>query len=169
MPRNFISFHCLEDESKELRKSNTERIENYPDFPQRSESEIVVIEETEISPAKSLAVLQVAGGEGAIVEEIDDTNKKSVIVGCQECLLSSSDEGSEGLEKFLRDKLDSFSGQGLDKIVEVDPTGVFELLFKNLAGRGSTVSDVVAVDEEMPRSRLADILRLEFRKSGLVV
>ena len=59
-------------------------------------------------------MLQVAGGEGAIAEEIDETNKESEIVGGQGCLLSSSDEGSEGLEKFLRDKLDSFSGQRLD-------------------------------------------------------
>ena len=137
-----------------LKDRNTERTENYPDLPQRSESEIVVFEETETPPTKSLAVLQVAGGKGAMVGESDATSKESVIAGGQECLVSSSDEGSEGLEKFLRDKLDSFSSEGLDRIVEVDPTVVLELLDENLINRGSTGSDVVAVDEEMPRSRL---------------
>ena len=32
-----------------------------------------------------------------MVEETAETNKDSVIVGGQECLLSSCDEGSEGL------------------------------------------------------------------------
>ena len=55
-------------------------------------------------------MLQVAGGKGAMVGETGDTNKESVIVGGQDCLLSSSDEDIEGLENFLRDKLESFSG-----------------------------------------------------------
>ena len=38
-------------------------------------------------------------------------------------LLSSSDEGSEGLEKFLRDKLEAFGGEGIQNILEVDPAG----------------------------------------------
>ena len=58
--------------------------------------------------------------------------------------MSSSDEGSEGL----------------DKIVEVDPDVVLELLDDNLVDRGNEGSNVVAVDEEMPRSRVDDILRL---------
>ena len=75
-----------------------------------------------------------------MVGETEDTHKKSVVVGDQECLLSCSDEGSEGLEMFLRDKLDSFSGEGLNRIVEVDPTVVLELLDENLVDRGSTRS-----------------------------
>ena len=157
LPRKFISFHFLENESNVLRDRNTEGTENYPDLPQRSESEIVVIEETEFSPTKSLAVLQVAGVKGAVIEETEHTKKKCSIVSGQECLLSSSDEGSEGLEKFLRDKLDLFSGEGLEKIVEVDPAGVLELLDANLMDCGNTGSNVVAVDNEMPRSRVDDI------------
>ena len=100
---------------------NTEGTENYPDLPQRSEVEIVVIEETETSPTKSLAVLQVTGGEKTISKQRGIVNKESLVVGSQECLLSSSDEGSEGLDKFLRDKLESFGGEGIENIVEVDP------------------------------------------------
>ena len=163
LPRKFISFHCLEKESNELRDSNTEGAEIYPDLPQSSHSEIVVIEDKKTSPSKSLALLQVAGGKGAMVGETEDTNKDFVIVGSQKCLLSSSDEGSQGLEKFLRDKLESFSGEGLDRIVEVGPTVVIELLDENLVDRGSMRSNVVAVDEEMPKSRVDEILHSELQ------
>ena len=52
LARKFISFHCLENDSNELRESNTEGTENYPDHLERGESKIVVIEETETSPTK---------------------------------------------------------------------------------------------------------------------
>ena len=167
IPRKFFSFHCLENESNALKDSNTEGTENYPDLPRRSESKFVVIEETETSPSKSLAVLHVAKGKEAMVGATEDTNKESVIVGGEEFLLSSSGEGSEALEKFLRDKLDSFSGQVLEKIVVVDPTVVLELLEEKLVDRGSTGSNVVAVDGEMPRSRSDDILRSKLQKKKI--
>ena len=119
LPRKFISFHCLENESNVPKDHNTEGTENYPDLPQRSSVEIVVIEETETSPTKSLAVLQVKSGNETMAEGGGSVNKESLVVGSQECLLSSSDEGSEGLEKFLRDKLESFGGEGIENIVEV--------------------------------------------------
>ena len=100
LPRKIISFHCLENESNEQKESITEGNENFPDLPQGSESDIVVVEETETSPRKSLAVLQVAGGKERMVEETGNTNRESLIVSSEECLLSSSDEESEGLEKF---------------------------------------------------------------------
>ena len=147
LPRKFISFRCLENKSYELRESITEGTENYPDLHQRSESEVVVTEETETSPTKSLAVLQVAGGKAAAVGETEDASRKCVIVGSQECLLLNSHEGSEGLENFLRGKLESFSVGTLDRIVEVDPTVVLELFDENLVDCGSTRINVVAVDE----------------------
>ena len=107
MPRKFISFHCLENESDVPKGHNTEKTENYPDLHQRSEVEIVVIEETETSQSKSLAALQVTGGKKTMVEERGNVDKESFAVVSQECLFSSSDEGSERLEKFLRDKLES--------------------------------------------------------------
>ena len=57
LPRKFTSFHCLENESNVLKDRNTEGTENNPDLPQRSDTEIVDIEETETSPSKILAVL----------------------------------------------------------------------------------------------------------------
>ena len=167
LPRKFISFHCLKNESNVPNDRNIEGTEKYLDLPQRSEVKIVVIEETETSPTKSLALLQVTGGKWTMVEETADTNKEYVNIGGQECLLSSSDEGSERLEKFLRDKFDSFSGEGLEKIVEVDPAGVLDLLHANLMDRGNTGSNVVAVDEEMPRSRVDDILGSELQEKKI--
>ena len=161
LPRKFISFHCLENEFNVPKDHNTEGTENYPDLPQRSEVEIVVIEETETSPTKSLAVLQVTGGKQTMIEERGNVNKESLVVGSQECLLSSSDEGSEGLEKFLRDKLESCVGDGIKNIAEVDPAGVLESLDSNLVDRGNTGSGVVTVDDEIPRSRVDDILHSE--------
>ena len=119
LPHKLISFHCLENESNVPKDHNTERTENYPDLPQRSEVEIVVIEETETSPTKNLAVLQVTGGKETMVEERGKVKRECLIVSSQECPLSSSDEGSEGLEKFLRDKLESFGGEGIENIVEL--------------------------------------------------
>ena len=163
LPRKFISFHCLENESNVPKDHNTEGTENYPDLPQRSEVEIVVIEETETSPTKSLAVLQVTGGNKTMVEASGITSKECLIGGSQECLLSSSDEGSEGLEKFLRDKLESFGGEGIENIVEADPAGVLELLDSNSMDSGNAGIGVVTVDDEIPISQVDDILRSELR------
>ena len=163
VPRKFISFHCLENESNVPKDHNTEGTENYSDLPHRSEVEIVVIEETETSPTKSLAVLQVTGGKKTMVEERGNVDKECSVGGSQECLLSSSDEGSEGLEKFLRDKLESFGGDGIENIAEVDPAGVLELLDSNSMDRGNTGSGVVTVDDEIPRSRVDDSLRSDLR------
>ena len=37
LPRKFISFPCLENESNVPKDHNTEETENYPGLPQRSE------------------------------------------------------------------------------------------------------------------------------------
>ena len=161
LPRKFISFHCLENESNVPKGHNTEETENYPDLPQRSEVEIVVIEETETSPSKSLAVLQVTGGKKTMVEERGNVDQESFAVVSQECLLSSSDEGSAGLEEFLRDKLESLGGDGIENIAEVDPAGVLELLDSNLVDRDNTGSGMVTVDNKFPRSQVDEILRAE--------
>ena len=161
LARKFISFHCLENESNLPKDHNTEEIENSPELPQRSEVEIVVIEETETSPSKSLAVLQVTGGKKTMGEERGNVEKESFAVVTQECLLSSSDERSEGLEKFLRDKLESLGGDGIENIAEVDPAGVLELLDSSLVDRDDTGIGMVTVDNKFPKSHVDEILRAE--------
>ena len=162
LPRKFISFHCLESESNVPKDHNNEESENYPDFPQRRGVKIMVIEETETSPSKSLAVLQVTGRKKTMSEKRGNVKKKSFAVGSQECMLSSSDEGSEGLQKFLRDKLESLGGDEIENIAGVDPAGVLELLDSNLVGRNNTGSGMVTGDDEFPRSQVDEILRAEF-------
>ena len=161
LPRKFISFHCLENESNVPKDHNTEGAENYPDLPQRSEAEILVIEETETSPSKKLAVLQVTGGKKTMGEERGNVDKKSFAVVSQECLFSSSDEGSEGLEKLLRDKLESLGGDGIENIAEVDAAGVLELLISSLVDHDNTGSGMVTVDDKFPGSQVNEILRAE--------
>ena len=161
LPRKFISFHCLENESNVPEDHNTEKSENYPDLPRRSGVEIVMIEETETSPSKSLAVLQVTGGKKTMSEERGNVDKESFAVGSEECLLSSSDEGSEGLQKFLRDKLEALGGDGIETIAEVDPAGVLELLDSNLVNRDNTGRGMVTGDDEFPRSQVDEILPAE--------
>ena len=96
-----------------------------------------------------------------MVEEPGNVDKESFAVVSQECLLSSSDEGSEGLEKFLRDKLESLGGDGIENIAEVDPAGVLELLDSNLNDRDNTGSGMVTVDNKFPWSQVDEILRAE--------
>ena len=158
LPRKFISFHCLEIESNELKNSNTEGTENFPDLPRTSELEIVVIKATENSLAKSLATLQVATARESTSRESEDTNEDCFINVSQECLLLSSDEVKEGLKKFLRDKRDSVSGEGLERFVEADPIAVLELLTESLMERRNAGSNVVSDDKEMLRSRVDHIL-----------
>ena len=167
LPRKFISFHCLENESNVPKDHNTDGTENYPDFSQRSEVEIVVIEETDTSPTKSFAVLQVTGGKKTMSEERGNVDKECLIVGSQECLFSSRNEGSEGLEKFLRDKLESLGGDGIENIAEVDPAGVLELLDSSLVDCDNTRSGVVTVDDEFPSGQVDSILRSELREKNI--
>ena len=94
-------------------------------------------------------------------EERGNVDKESFAVGSQECLLSSSDEGSEGLQKFLQDKLEALGGDGIESIVEVDPAGVLELLDSNLVNRDNTGRGMVTGDDEFPRSQVDEILGAE--------
>ena len=93
LPRKFISFHCLEKESDELKISNTEGTENFPELPRKRESETVFIGKAEISPAKSLAVLQVAAAKDSTVRKSEDTNLK-VLELLDESLVDRGSAGS---------------------------------------------------------------------------
>ena len=77
----------------------------------------------------------------------------------QVCLLSSSDEGSGALEKFLRDKFGSLSGKGLEKIVQNGLSGVLELSGESHLERGDSSKTLVGDDKEMPEGGLDRILR----------
>ena len=165
MPRQFISFHYSEEESNELKeRAKLEGLRTTQTFPRGVKQKLLLLKKQRLLRQKKLALLQVAEAKESISREKEDINEERVNIGSQECLMSSSDEGSEGLEKFLRDKLALLSGEGLDRIVEVDPTIVLELLDENLVDRGSTGSNVVPVDKEKPRNCGNDILRSDVKE-----
>ena len=76
----------------------------------------------------------------------------------QEYLWSGCDEGSAALEKIIHEKLDSLSGEGLKKIVEVDLPRMLALLEKSIAGHCDNLEEVVKRNK---RLRLGDIDRIE--------
>ena len=65
-------------------------------------------------------MLECAEDEPIFVESVSGVS--------HQCLLSSSDEQSGALEHFLRDRLASLKEEGLQRIVEADPSGVLALL-----------------------------------------
>ena len=73
----------------------------------------------------------------------------------------------KGLRSFCVINLNHSGGEGIENIVEVDPAGVLELLDENLMDRGNTGSGVVTVDDEIPRSRVDNILRSELREKNI--
>ena len=140
-----------------------------PELPRTIELEAVGIKKLETSPAKSLAVLQVAATRESNLREKEETNEERVIIASQELLLSSSEKGSKALEKSFHDKLDSLTGKGLERVVDVDPNVVHELLDESLLERGKAKSNVVPGDKEIPRSRVDHILQLNLKEKRLVV
>ena len=161
LPGEIISFHCLEND---LKDGNTEGTENFPVLPQRSESVTVIVTETEDSLLKSLAVMKVT----AVSKDDLDVVTQDVRFAKQGCLLCSSDEGSVALERFLHEKLDALSGEGLEKIVEVDPSGMLALLEKSNVGHRDNVQGVVERKERLKLGDMDSILRSELveRSSG---
>ena len=59
-------------------------------------------------------MFQVAAASEPIPIQIEETVVKSASFVSQESLLSSSDEGSGSLERFLPEKLDSLNGDGFE-------------------------------------------------------
>ena len=81
--------------------------------------------------------------------------------------MSSLNEGSEGVEKFLRDKLVSLSVEGLERIVQVGTTVVLELLDEMFLDRGSAGSNMVPVDEELLKGRVDYFIRSELKETRI--
>ena len=62
LPRKFLSFHCSDVKSNEMNENNNEGVVNSPNVPQIDETKTLIVERMKTSPAKSLAVLNVASG-----------------------------------------------------------------------------------------------------------
>ena len=77
LPRKFISFHCLENKSNEPQESNSEGTENFPDLPQRSESDVECRVGGE-SPENRLTDLEVV----LVVKSVRSQPKESMYPTC---------------------------------------------------------------------------------------
>ena len=120
LPRKFISFHCLENESNEPKESNTERTENFPDFLQRSESDVVCVGGGE-SSEKRLADL-----EGMPVCEIRKQSTEGVVVpnllNVVESVQGVSHDESQIIKShLLGESLDVLDDSGLRQLIEYVP------------------------------------------------
>ena len=103
LAREFPNFHCLKNESNERDTRNTGGTKDSTKLARYTK----VVDETETSAAENLTVLQVASAEESPHRDSKENFVKSFSIDSQQCLLSSNDEGSRGLEKFLRQKPNS--------------------------------------------------------------
>ena len=102
----------------------------------------MIVAETEDSPSKSLAEMQVAAVSDSVSKDDVDVVTEDVRIASQECLLSSSGKGSAALERFLHGKLDILSAERLENIGEVDPS-------ESNKGKGIIVEKVVDRNERL--------------------
>ena len=120
LPRKYISFHCLENESNELKDSKTERTENFPDLPRRSESDAECSDGGE-SPRKRLVDLEVMpvceirkeSAEGVVV-----LNLPNVVEGV---LGDSHNESQIIVSHLLGESLEVLDDSGLRRLIENVP------------------------------------------------
>ena len=110
----------------------------------------MIVAETATSSTETLTVLHVAVVGECVANDDVDIVAKSISVASRECLFSNSVEGSGALESFLHDKLDSLSGEGLERIVEADPSGVLVSLDEIGGNRLIGGHVTVQIDEILP-------------------
>ena len=120
LPRNFISFHCLENESNEPKESNTQGTENFPELPQRSESDAECSFGGE-SPEKRLVeleVMPVCEIRKESVEGVDVTNLPNAAESVQDV---SHDESQIIVSHLLGESLEGLDESGLRQLIENVP------------------------------------------------
>ena len=120
LPRKFISFHCLENESNEQKESNTERTENFPDLPRRSESDGECSDGGE-SPEKRLVeleVMPVCEVRKESAEGVDVTNLPNAAERFQ---YVSHDESQIIVSHLLGESLEGLDESGLRQLIESVP------------------------------------------------
>ena len=96
-----------------------------------------------------MVVLQVAATRESTPRDNEENVVKGSSIASPECLKSSSDTGSGGLEEYLRKRFDGFSGEELERIVEVDLCAVQEFLDESGVEHGNRAG-MVCNDKERP-------------------
>ena len=113
-----------------------------------------------------MTVLRVAAVGEYIANDDIDLVKKGASVASQEVLLSSSDEGSGAVERFLHDKIDSVTGEGLGRIAEWDPSGVLALLDESGGDRHTGGHGTLLSEECLPSGDTDCVPQTELRHSS---
>ena len=126
----------------------------------------MIVAETETSATKSLTVLHVAAGGECVANDDVDLVSKSFSGASHEYLLPISGGGSGALDCYLHDKLDSFSGERLERFVEADPSGVLAFLDESGWGRHIERHQRVRSDEGLPSGDVDCVLRSELQHSS---
>ena len=120
LPRKFISFHCLENESNEQKGCNTEGAENFPDLPRRSESDGECSNGGE-SPEKRLVeleVMPVCENRKESIEGVGVTNSPNAVERVQDV---SHDESQIIVSHLLGESLEGLDESGLRQLIENVP------------------------------------------------
>ena len=120
LPRKFISFHCLENESNEPKESNTEGTENLPDLPQRSESdaECSVGGDSPEERLVELEVMPICEIRKESVEGVDVTNLPNAAERVRDV---SHDESQIIVSHLLGESLEGLDESGLRQLIENVP------------------------------------------------
>ena len=113
-----------------------------------------------------MTVLHVAAIDGSVSNNDRDVVTNGASVVSQECLLSSNDKGSGALGRLLPDKLDSLSGEGLERIVEVDQSGVLALLDESGADLHVGGNEAVLSDVGLPSCYVERVVWSELQQSS---
>ena len=111
LPRKFISFHCLENESSEPQESKYEGTEKFPALPQRSESDVESSVGGE-SPGKrliDLEVVPVCEIRRESTEGVDVPNLPNVVESVQNV---SHDESQITVSHLLGESLEVLNDSG---------------------------------------------------------
>ena len=117
LPRKYISFHCLENESNEPKVSNTEGTENFPDLHRRSESDVECSVGGE-SPEKRLVDLEVMSVCGICKESVEGVvvpNLTNVVESVQE---DSRDDSQIVVSQLLTESSEVLDDSQLQRLIE---------------------------------------------------
>ena len=121
LPRNFISFHCLENESNEQKESNTEGTENFPDLPRKSEFDGECSGGGGESPEKRLVeleVMPVCEVRKESTEGVLEPNLSNVVESMEGV---SHNESQNIVSHLLGESLGALDDSGLRQLIEKVP------------------------------------------------
>ena len=120
LPRKFISFHCLENESNEQKGCNTEGAENFLDLPRRSESDSECSDGGG-SPEKRLVeldVMLVCEFRKESIEGVGVTNLPDAVERVQDV---SHVESQIVVSHLLGESLEGLDESGLHQLIQNVP------------------------------------------------